>query len=121
MKIFLICPVRGVTDEEKIIIERYVLNMEKYGHSVYWPWRDTDQDDSIGLRICQDNRRAIEEADEVHVWWNEKSQGSIFDLGMAFALRKKIFLVNFCFVLSTPHKSFNNVLLKIGTLQDCEK
>lgn len=114
MKIFLICPVREMTDDERSVIEGYVERMEKAGHSVHWPPRNTDQNDPIGLRICEDNRKAIEEADEVHVWWNGKSQGSFFDLGMAFALRKKFFLVNFGFVLSTPHKSFNNVLLKIG-------
>lgn len=116
MKIFLICPVRGITDEEKnaTIIARYVLNLVRSGHMVHWPLRDTDQDDLVGLRICQDNRHAIEDADEIHVWWNGKSQGSLFDLGMAFALRKKIVLVNSDSVRPTPRKSFNNVLLEIG-------
>lgn len=113
MKIFLICPVRGIFDEEKIIIERYVLDLEKAGHGVHWPLIDTDQKDPIGLRICQDNLRAIIEADEVHVWWNEKSQGSLFDLGMAFALGKKIVLVNSDSVQKTQEKSFGNVLLRI--------
>ena len=114
MQIFLICPVRGITDEEKNAIVRYVLNLVRSGHMVHWPPRDTDQNDSVGLRICQDNRQAIEEAEEIHVWWNEKSQGSLFDFGMAFALRKKIVLVNFDSVRQTPRKSFNSVLLRIG-------
>lgn len=114
MKIFLICPVRGIADEGQSAIARYVLNLVRAGHMVHWPLRDTDQDDLVGLRICQDNRRAIEDADEIHVWWNGKSQGSIFDLGMAFALRKKIVLVNSDSVRPTPRKSFNNVLLEIG-------
>jgi len=62
MKIFLICPVRGITEEEKNVIEQYVLNLEEAGHTVHWPPRDTDQNDSVGLRICQDNRKALEEA-----------------------------------------------------------
>lgn len=114
MKIFLICPVRGIMDEGKSAIARYALNLVRAGHMVHWPLRDTDQNDSVGLRICQDNRQAIEDADEVHIWWNKKSQGSIFDLGMAFALRKKIVLVNVGSVRQTPRKSFNNVLLEIG-------
>ena len=111
MKIFLICPVRGITEGEMISIERYVLDVERSGHhKVYWPPRDTNQNDLIGLRICGDNRQAIEDADEVHIWWDGKSQGSLFDLGMAFALKKKIFLVNFGSVQITPHKSFDNLL-----------
>jgi len=113
VKIFLICPVRGVSDGEKVIIERYVLDLEKAGHQVHWPSRDTDQIDSVGLRICQDNSRAIEKADEVHIWWNEKSQGSLFDLGVALAFGKKIVLVNSDAIQKTQEKSFGNVLLKI--------
>lgn len=117
MKIFLICPVRGITEEEKVVIEKYVLDLEKTGHTVHWPPRDTNQNDSIGLRICQDNRQAIEESDEIHIWWNEKSQGSLFDFGMAFALGKKIVLINPESVQKTPAKSFNNVLLELNSMK----
>lgn len=115
MKIFLICPVRGITDEERVATMKYVADLEADGHSVHWPPRNTDQNDPIGLRICQDNRRAILNADEVHIWWNEKSQGSLFDFGMAFAVEKKITLVNANFVQETPQKSFSNVLRKISS------
>ena len=114
MKIFLICPVRGITEEEKNVIEQYVLNLEEAGHTVHWPPRDTDQNDSVGLRICQDNRKALEEAEEIHIWYNETSRGSLFDLGMAFALRKKVVLINRKRARRTPHKSFINVLLAIN-------
>ncbi|MDD5289584.1 MAG: nucleoside 2-deoxyribosyltransferase [Patescibacteria group bacterium] len=117
-KIFLICPVREVTDTEKEAIAQYVAALKKDGHSVYWPLTDTNQDDSVGLRICQDNRAAIIAADEIHIWWNGKSQGSIFDFGMAFGLNKKIVLVNYDEVPATPYKSFNNVLREIGTTKE---
>ena len=115
MKIFLICPVRGVTEEEKETIKKYVSNFESAGHNVYWPFRDTDQNDEIGYRICSDNRRHISEADEIHIWWNGKSEGSVFDFGMAFMLLlfmpdKSIVLANPEMVQDTPHKSFANVL-----------
>lgn len=110
MKIFVICPVRNIADEEKNAIEVIVKNLEKNGEEVYWPPRDTNQYDSIGLRICCDNRKAIEEADCVYVWWNEKSQGSLFDLGMAFALKKPVYVINITSVKITENKSFNNVL-----------
>ena len=49
-------------------------------------------DDHTGdeLSICQHNRLMIEWADEIHVFWDQRSMGTVFDFGMAFALRKKI-------------------------------
>ncbi len=114
MRIFLICPVRGATPDELSMMEKYVQGLESSGHVVHWPPRDTDQRDPIGLRICGDNRQAIVDANEVHVWWSPTSMGSLFDLGMAFALEKKIVLANFDRVERTPNKSFSNVLLELA-------
>ena len=111
-KIFVICPVRKATAEEMQFIENYVAQLEDGGNIVHWPARDTDQDDEIGLRICQDNRSAISDADEIHVYWNKDSAGSLFDFGMAFALHKLIIL--FSELKSTSHKSFDNVLLALS-------
>ena len=113
-KVFLICPVRNLEETEKEKIGSYVSKLEQNGSKVHWPPRDTNQEDSIGLRICQDNREAIREADEVHVWWNPSSQGSLFDLGISFGMEKKFVLANPEAVQSTPHKSFNNVLLALN-------
>lgn len=113
MNIFVICPVRNVTEEETKLIDSYVAKLEEDGHDVHWPPRDTNQVDSIGLRICQDNRYSIAEADEIHIYWNKNSSGSLFDVGMAFALQKTIKLFNRDGVEETPHKSFNNVLLAL--------
>lgn len=44
-------------------------------------------------RICTYNRTIIEWADEVHIMWDQRSMGTIFDFGMAFALRKPIKIV----------------------------
>jgi len=63
--------------------------LEADGHSVYVPLRDTHQNVSI-QQICESNRRAIIEADEVRVIWDGTSHGVIFDAGMAFALGKPI-------------------------------
>jgi len=66
-------------------------------------------DDPVGLRICSDNRDAIEAADEIHLWYSASSTGSLFDLGMTFALRKKLVLA--CPVDTTDgKKGFNNVV-----------
>jgi len=117
MKIFLISPVRRVSKRERKEIEKYVAKLESQGHKVHWPERDTNQNDKIGLRICLDNKKAIEWADEIHIWWQwtkrRKSTGSLFDFGMAFALNKPIVLANPNEVEPTPEKSFNNVLLAL--------
>jgi hypothetical protein len=116
-KIFLICSVRDATREEILRIEEYIKNLEKQGHKVYWPYRDTDQNDPIGKRICTDNATTIIWADEIHIWWTEKSQGSLFDFGMSFMCyilgSKKIVLANPGEVKPTEKKSFNNVLLAL--------
>lgn len=91
MKIYIICSVRSGTKQE---VYDYVADMEAQGHSVYLPPRDTPQDDPIGLDICNRMLKAITNADEVHVFYYPDSQGVHFDLGCAFALRKKMKLIN---------------------------
>lgn len=114
-KIFLICPVRKVTKKETTKISQYVTGLEIAGNEVYWPYRDTDQADKVGLRICSDNISAMEQADEIHFWWKKGSEGSICDLGATLALLlfmgdKKIVIANPENVWPTESKSFMNVL-----------
>ena len=94
MKIFVICPVRNADPEVTAAIAEAVAELEAEGHIVHWPARDTDQKDPIGNRICAVNCQAIEEADRVIIWWDPDSQGSLFDIGMAWALRKPLSLMN---------------------------
>jgi len=117
---FLICPVRGVTPEEHTAIEKYVAERESAGWTIHWPSRDTDQNDPVGLRICMDNRAAIKASTAIHVWWNGKSSGSIFDFGMTFDSGIPIILANAQALeaLAAPgKKSFENVLLAIGLVR----
>ena len=113
MKTFLICPVRGKSAEET---QGIVDELEALDYDVHWPHRDTDQNDDTGLRICQDNRRAIEEADVVHIVWDGNSQGCLFDLGIAFALRKRIMPVEL--PGKTDHKSFQNMVMELSRIQE---
>jgi hypothetical protein len=107
--IFLICPVRGIDKQTKSDIAAYVAKLEVAGTKVYWPLRDTNQDgDTIGNRICTDNRAALSMASSVHVWWSSGSLGTLFDLGMAWALNKPLVLANE--VTPTEHKSFQNLV-----------
>ena len=111
MRIYIICPVRNATQIELHKINEYVRSLEKLGHIVHFPPRDTNQDNT-GIQICEQNRKAIEDADEIHIFWvGGQSKGSLFDFGMAFMLRKPIVLINK--VIQTSTKSFENVLLTL--------
>ena len=112
-KVFIICPVRGMNEKERSHLETYVTALEKDGHVVHYPPRDTDQGDPVGLDICSQNKRALLEADEVHVYWNASSEGSKFDMGMAFAADKPIHIINKEDVQKTEGKSINNVVLAL--------
>jgi len=105
MKTFLICPTRGY-DSAKW--EAFVDELGRRGWEVYWPPRDTVQDDPTGLRICRDNLEAIRAADAVHVIWDGRSKGVLFDLGMAFALGKEVTVIALPKV--TDGKSFQNMV-----------
>jgi len=113
MRIFLICPVRFASEEQTRAIAdwvRYQENVE--GNVVHWPARDTLQTQD-SLKICGDNRFAMEHSDEVHVWYEPTSQGSVFDIGMAFVFKKPVFLVNPGSVQPTDSKSYNNLVIAL--------
>lgn len=117
MKVFLISPVRDVTSESYQLSKSYVEKLEAEGIKVHWPIRDTNQDDKTGFNICVANCKSIREADEVHIIWDGKSQGSMFDLGITFCLwsifgnvGKKI--VPVYLPLLTEGKSFQNMIME---------
>lgn len=90
-------------------LENYVKILEDDGHIVHLPHRDTNQIDETGFRICVINRRAIEKADRVDIFYSSKSQGTHFDLGMAFALQKKLKVVE-NEEFNTNKKSYPNMI-----------
>ena len=102
---FLICPVRGHSmDETKALVAK----LESEGWEVYWPPRDTPQDDPTGYDICRTNEAAIRSRPYVHFVWNGESQGCLFDLGMAFAMGKTVIPVSM--PEPTSGKSFQNMV-----------
>lgn len=119
--VFLICPVRNQTEEEQKKINDYIERLEAQGYKVYYPKRDTDQEDKVGFRICTDNKWAIVKSKEVHMFYSPTSQGSVFDLGIMFGqvdineLEHKPFkCVNIEDVEPTPGvKSFQNVIIEM--------
>ena len=88
-RVFVICSVRGADDEYKAKLEGWVKVVESYGHKCHLPHRDTNQE-AKGIEICTQNMNAIKDADEVAVFYSSKSLGTHFDMGVAFALGKKI-------------------------------
>jgi hypothetical protein len=108
MNIYIICPVRGGTPLD---IEQHVHELEARGNHVHFPPRDVPQDDPTGWNICTAHRGAIENCDEVHIFWDIDSKGSHFDLGMAFVLRKKVRLIKL-YKPDTEGKSYVRVIQK---------
>lgn len=86
MRIYIICSVRDGTDEA---VFHYVEVLRAQGHEVHFPPDSVDQNDPVGTAICGAHYLAMQAADEVHIFWDVRSYGSHFDLGMAFALGKK--------------------------------
>lgn len=115
-KVFIICPVRNLTSAEEEEVKAYISMLESRGIKVHFPPRDTNQKDSIGLRICSDNKKALRESDRIDIYWNPSSSGTLFDFGMTFALGKPICLINRDKLKPTDKKSFVNVLLALDEL-----
>lgn len=62
------------------------------GHTFEFPALDSVAE--LGpIEICKYNLEMIKSADEVHIFWDQRSMGTIFDFGMVFALRKKVKIV----------------------------
>ena len=74
----------------KKMCRTYVKKLEKKGHKTYFPARDTPQESTTAEEILKANLDGIEWAEEVHVFWDGSSYGTIFDLGNAYALDKPI-------------------------------
>jgi hypothetical protein len=98
--------------------------LEDNGAEVHLPHRDTDQEQS-GLEICMQNAMAINLSNEVHVFYNKDSQGTHFDMGVAFALAEiagkniKIVPVDVTYDI-TKGKSFPRMLDEWMTYQGIE-
>lgn len=107
--IYIICPVRNITTEQKQQIKTYVESLEEQGYQVHFPLRDVDQTDPIGIDICSKHLQALKGAARVDVFWDANSSGSHFDLGMAFTLGKKVLIVKL-YQDDKPGKSFVKVM-----------
>lgn len=100
MRIFIIHSM-GMSDRA---IE-YGRKLEELGNEIYVPILDTDQTASVS-EILRNNLNGVKWADEVHVIWDLSSQGTIFDMGCAYALGKPIF------ILETKRNHWTKFILK---------
>jgi|SRR3989344_2250776 len=124
MKIFLISPVKNASFLTQSKMELYVDFLERSDHQVHWPIRDTKQEDPTGgYNICRTNFQAILEANEIHIWYDETSGGSKFDMGGVFMLsllaegmgdKIKVIIANPEEVADVPGKSLFKVMKRIA-------
>lgn len=105
---FIICTVRDAAPEYREKLELYVRGLEWQGYKVHLPHRDTKQD-ATSMQICKQNLKAVRWAYEIHVFYSSKSMGTHFDMGMAFALNKKVVIAENEPIIS-PGKSFPDLL-----------
>ena len=87
MKIFII----GSTQYKDKMLD-HAHKMEAEGHRVYFPALD-DVTFNSTLEILETNKKRMLGADEVHLFYDGKSQGTIFDFGMAFAMNKPLKII----------------------------
>ena len=90
VNVYIICAVRNATPERVDELRRYAESLRASGHHVHFPPDDAPQEDPTGEAICRTHLAAMKDCDEVHVFWDVKSSGSHFDLGMAYALGRKL-------------------------------
>ncbi len=88
-------------------IIRHRSGLIREGHKVEIPAFDDHELDELG--ICEHNRSLIEWADRVDIFWDQRSMGTIFDFGMAFALSKPIKIIYL------EPKTFANVMRRYET------
>lgn len=94
-KIFLICPVRNATDEQRKWIENFVREKYDDGYAIHAPHLHTRQTDLFGgYAICKQNAEAVASSQEIDIYYDQSSTGSVFDLGVAYALYKPLRLLN---------------------------
>ncbi len=95
-KLFLICPVRNATVEQRKWIEDFVrVKTINEGCIVHAPHLHTRQKDLFGgYAICTQNAQAVATSHEIDIYYDQSSTGSVFDLGVAYALRKPLVLLN---------------------------
>ena len=87
MKITII----GTTSYQSLM-SAHRFKLESSGHEVSLPAFDSHPN-LDGFGVCRYNRDLILNSDEVHLFWDQRSMGTVFDFGMCFALGKPVKII----------------------------
>lgn len=80
-KIFLICPVMNATQEQRNWIEKFVVQKYNEGYLIHAPHLHTRQLDLFGgYAIRKQNAEAVATSQEIDIYYDQSSAGSVFDL-----------------------------------------
>ena len=111
-KIFLICPVRNATEEQRKWIENFVIEKYREGYLIHAPHLHTRQTDLFGgYAICKQNAEAVATSGEIDIYYDQSSTGSVFDLGVAYALHKKLVVLNKDEIIFNLNDMIDNIIL----------
>ena len=98
--VYILSPVRKVTDDQSVIIKRHVESVKSRGEIVFNPVDDAPQEDKTGYNIVMRELNFLNkmscENNRVDILWNlggKPSEGSRVDVGMAYALELRMNLV----------------------------
>ena len=72
-------------------MQEHAVKIMSQGHEPLMPVFDTQKASVLNILTC--NRALMRIADEVHLIYDGRSYGSIFDFGMCFAMRKPLKII----------------------------
>lgn len=118
-KIFLICPVRNATPEQRKWIEDFTRQKEIDGYQIHAPHLHTRQVDLFGgYTICKKNEEAVAASEEIDLYYDQSSTGSVFDLGAAYQLEKPLKVLNKDSILWNPLDPIDEIISNWPFLKD---
>ena len=88
MKVFMI---GSTAYQDKI--KNYAEELRQKGHEVLIPVFDSWGEKATVLDVLTENRRLMRLADEVHMIYDGRSDGTKFDFGMCFAMEKPLKII----------------------------
>ena len=63
-----------------------------------------------GYAICKQNAEAVASSSEVDIYYDQSSTGSVFDLGVAYALNKPLVLLNKNEIIFDDNDFIDNII-----------
>lgn len=108
----VIYPMNELNPTNKHAINTYLTALAELKLKAYWHFEDSNPPFSQNIKYLTKICKAIELADDVHMFWDPNSPFKEFDLGMIFAAQKPLFIPNYDAV-----ENFNGFVEVINGLQ----